>query len=118
MSTIISSTNVQSPPTRRGNKLVVWLRRGLLGLLALVVILALAGAIYQLIATQMDQRNYLPPGQMVDVGGYKLHIYCVGEGSPTVILDHVGAANVAQWALVQPAVAATTRVCAYDRAGF
>jgi pimeloyl-ACP methyl ester carboxylesterase len=55
---------------------------------------------------------------MVDVGGYKMHLYCTGEGSPTVILDHVGAANSAQWALVQPVVAAQTRVCAYDRAGF
>jgi pimeloyl-ACP methyl ester carboxylesterase len=55
---------------------------------------------------------------MVDVGGYKLHITCVGQGSPTVILDHVGAANSAQWGLVQPTVAQETRVCAYDRAGF
>jgi pimeloyl-ACP methyl ester carboxylesterase len=123
LSTILSSHNtpVQSPPTRRGNKLVVWLWCGLLGLLALIVILALAGVAYQAVATQIDQRTYPAPGQMVDVGGYKLHIYCMGdvsEGSPTVILDHVGAANVAQWALVQPAVATTTRVCAYDRAGF
>lgn len=112
------SNNIQSPPTRPGNKLVVWLWRGLLGLLALIVILALVGAIYQAVATQLDQRNYPPPGQMVDIGGYKLHIYCTGQGSPTVILDHVGAGNSAQWGLVQPTVAQETRVCAYDRAGF
>jgi pimeloyl-ACP methyl ester carboxylesterase len=92
--------------------------RVLLGLLALLVGLSLIGALYQAIATANDQRAYPPPGQLVDVGGYKLHIVCVGEGSPTVILDHVGAANVAQWALVQPEVAKTVRVCAYDRAGF
>jgi pimeloyl-ACP methyl ester carboxylesterase len=55
---------------------------------------------------------------MVDVGGYKLHITCAGEGSPTVILDAVGGGSSTQWALVQPEIAATTRVCAYDRAGF
>jgi pimeloyl-ACP methyl ester carboxylesterase len=89
-----------------------------LGLLALIVILALAGAIYQAIATAIDQRIYPAPGQMVDVGGYKLHIFCVGEGSPTVILDAVGGGSSAQWALVQPEIAATARVCVYDRAGF
>ena len=120
MNTTLSSpnTNIQSSHTRRGNKLVVWLRWGLLGLLALGVILPLAGAIYQIIATEIDQRNYPPPGQMVDVGGYKLHLYCLGEGSPTVILDAVGGGSSTQWALIQPEIAATVCVCAYDRAGF
>jgi pimeloyl-ACP methyl ester carboxylesterase len=103
---------------RPGNKWVVWLWRGLLGVLPFVVILALVGAIYQAIATQIDQRTYPAPGQLVDVGGYKLHIYCAGAGSPTVVLDAVGGGSSAQWALVQPEIAATTRVCAYDRAGF
>ena len=64
-----------------------------------------------------DRRAYPPPGRLVDVGGYKLHIFCMGEGSPTVNLDHVGAGNSAQWGLVQPEIAKMTRVCAYDRAG-
>src|SRR5687767_6037565 len=28
-----------------------------------------------------------PPGDMVDVGGYQLYLYCTGTGSPTVILE-------------------------------
>jgi pimeloyl-ACP methyl ester carboxylesterase len=92
--------------------------RALLGLLGLVAGLAAIGAIYQGIATARDRRAYPPPGQLVDVGGYKLHIFCMGQGSPTVILDQVGAGNSAQWGLVQPEIAKTTRVCAYDRAGF
>src|SRR6185503_15925025 len=95
-----------------------WTGRALLGLLALLLALATTGAIYQAVATAIDQRTYPPPGQLVDVGGYRLHIDCMGEGSPTVILDHVGAASSAQWGLVQPDIAKTTRVCAYDRAGF
>ena len=90
----------------------------LLTLLVLFVGLSVIGATYQAIATQIDQGNYPPPGQMVDVGGYKLHINCVGEGSPTVILDAVGGGSSTQWALIQPELAATARVCAYDRAGF
>jgi pimeloyl-ACP methyl ester carboxylesterase len=46
-----------------------------------------------------------------------LHINCLGQGSPTVILES-GLANMsADWANVQPLVAKGTRVCAYDRAG-
>jgi len=61
--------------------------------------------------------QYPPPGQMVDVGGYQMHIYCQGSGSPTVVLDAgLGDFSLA-WELVQPEVAQSTRVCAYDRAG-
>jgi pimeloyl-ACP methyl ester carboxylesterase len=47
-----------------------------------------------------------------------MHIYCMGEGSPTIILDHVGGGSSMDWALIQPKLAEQTRVCAYDRAGF
>jgi pimeloyl-ACP methyl ester carboxylesterase len=79
--------------------------------------IAMTGAVYQAVATEMDRRAYPPPGAMVDVGGYRLHINCMGQGSPTVILES-GLGNMsADWANVQPEVAKTTRVCAYDRAG-
>jgi pimeloyl-ACP methyl ester carboxylesterase len=54
---------------------------------------------------------------MVDVGGYSLHINCVGQGSPTVVLDAGSGGFSAQWVRVQREVSGTTRVCAYDRAG-
>jgi pimeloyl-ACP methyl ester carboxylesterase len=54
---------------------------------------------------------------MVDVGGYSLHINCVGQGSPTVLLDAGSGLFSAQWVRVQREVSGTTRVCAYDRAG-
>jgi pimeloyl-ACP methyl ester carboxylesterase len=56
------------------------------------------------------------PGQMVDIGGYRLHIDCIGKGSPTVILENGLGDNFADWALVQPDVAKFTKVCSYDRA--
>jgi pimeloyl-ACP methyl ester carboxylesterase len=81
------------------------------------VVLAVIGAIYQAIATERDERAYPPPGHLVNVGGYSLHINCVGEGSPTVILESALGAMSAHWVRVQQVVAETTRVCAYDRAG-
>lgn len=58
-----------------------------------------------------------PPGRLIDIGGYRLHLYCVGQGSPTVVLLHGFGDYSFDWSLVQSAVARTTRVCAYDRAG-
>src|SRR5690349_5336558 len=61
-----------------------------------------------------------PPGKLVDVGGWRLHLYCTGEkraGQPTVILEPgIGDFSV-EWSLVQPGVAKYARVCSYDRAG-
>jgi pimeloyl-ACP methyl ester carboxylesterase len=57
------------------------------------------------------------PGRLVDVGGYRLHLHCTGSGSPTVVLLNGLGETSPQWARVQPQVATTTRVCAYDRAG-
>ena len=61
-----------------------------------------------------------PPGRLIDVGGWRLHLNCVGEvvpSRPTVILEAgVGDFSV-EWSLVQPGVAACARVCSYDRAG-
>lgn len=61
-----------------------------------------------------------PPGKLVDVGGWRLHLHCTGEaraGQPTVILEPgIGDFSV-EWSLVQPGVAKFARVCSYDRAG-
>jgi pimeloyl-ACP methyl ester carboxylesterase len=63
--------------------------------------------------------KYPPPGQMVDVGGYRLHINCQGcdhgPGTPTVVLE--AAEFSLSWDLVQPGVAKFAKVCSYDRAG-
>jgi pimeloyl-ACP methyl ester carboxylesterase len=50
--------------------------------------------------------------------GRRLNIYCNGSGSPTVILEAGQSDDVSARAAVQPIVAAKTRVCSYDRAGF
>jgi pimeloyl-ACP methyl ester carboxylesterase len=60
---------------------------------------------------------YPPPGRLVDIGGRKLHLNCTGQGSPTMILVAGGGAFSIDWALVQPKVAQTTRVCSYDQGG-
>jgi pimeloyl-ACP methyl ester carboxylesterase len=58
-----------------------------------------------------------PPGKLAELGGYKLHLNCTGSGSPTVVLSAGAGDFSTDWALVQPKVAAFTRVCSYDRSG-
>jgi pimeloyl-ACP methyl ester carboxylesterase len=59
-----------------------------------------------------------PPGRLVDVSaGRRLHLNCSGSGSPTVILEAGASSFAIDWALVQPEIARTNRVCSYDRAG-
>jgi pimeloyl-ACP methyl ester carboxylesterase len=108
-----------APPRsdRLKHKLFRWTLRILVGLVITLVALGIIGATYQAVATEIDKRAYPPPGQLVNVDGYQLHIYCTGEGSPTVILEAAFPGTVNSWSWVQPEVAKATRVCAYDRAG-
>ena len=77
----------------------------------------LTGVIYESIAETADAQAFPPPGQMVDVGSYRLHLNCTGSGSPTVVIDTGWGDASAGWGWVQPEVAKTTRICTYDRAG-
>ncbi len=104
------------PSKRRG--CMGCLGRWALGLVVFLVIAMVAGAIYQAGASANDLKRYPPPGDLYDVGGYRLHLYCTGEGSPTVVLEAGAASSELSWYMVQKEVAGFTRVCAYDRAGF
>ena len=59
-----------------------------------------------------------PPGTLVDIGGFRLHLHCTGKGSPTIVLDAALGASSLSWSLVQPELARLSRVCSYDRGGF
>ena len=103
-----------SKTKRRGRGCLVWLG----GMVAALLGLLLLGALYESVSEASDRRAYPPPGQLVDVGGYRLHINCAGTGSPTVVIDSGAGDWSATWSSwVQPGVAGTTRVCTYDRAG-
>jgi pimeloyl-ACP methyl ester carboxylesterase len=80
-------------------------------------VVVLTALLYQRAGTGRDRRALAPPGRLVDIGGRRLHVHCLGNGSPTVVLDAGIAASSLSWSRVQPAVAAFTRVCGYDRAG-
>ncbi len=89
-----------------------WTRFALGGLGATLLFVRLAGA-----GDPTQEAPPPPPGKLVDIGGYRLHLHCTGTGNLTVVLE-AGAGDFSfDWGLVQPEVARFTRVCSYDRAG-
>lgn len=107
------NTKEERTPTRRGRKKLIWLG----GIFAVLLIFILVGAVLESLAEAADARANPPPGQLVDIGGYRLHINCTGTGSPTVVIESGWGESSATWGWVQPEVERTTRVCTYDRAG-
>jgi pimeloyl-ACP methyl ester carboxylesterase len=59
-----------------------------------------------------------PPGERIDIGGYRLNVHRLGQGKPAVILDTGLGVTSLLWARVLPAVGAFTTACAFDRAGY
>jgi pimeloyl-ACP methyl ester carboxylesterase len=86
-------------------------------LLILVILLAVSGFFYENTSEARDRRFHPMPGQLVDVAGYRMHIYCLGQEAPPVILDSGLGDSYVSWSKVQPQIAQFARVCSYDRAG-
>ena len=92
-------------------------RRRFLYLLIATLALVAFGGVYQAVAEAFDRRLSHPPGRLVDVGGRRLHLLCVGSGSPTVVLESGLGEAAGYWAWILDSVGRHTPVCAYDRAG-
>lgn len=82
-----------------------------------LAIVLLLGYMYEPFAQNADAKAYPPPGKMIDVGGYNLHLHCKGTGNPTVIIDAGWGEWSTMWRNIQDIVAKHTQICAYDRAG-
>lgn len=117
MTILTNTTHVSAHAEHRGRKVLNRIARGLAIGIGGIALLALMGAGYEALTAPGDATAYPPPGRLVDVGGYRLHLSCVGTGSPTVVLDSGLGGMSLDWSLVQPAIGQTTRVCSYDRAG-
>jgi pimeloyl-ACP methyl ester carboxylesterase len=80
-----------------------------------IVLLAGAGAIVERAASARDRRD--PPGVLVDVGGRRLHVLCIGAGRPAVVFEPGGRGRSVSLEAARTAIARRTRVCSYDRSG-
>jgi pimeloyl-ACP methyl ester carboxylesterase len=87
---------------------------------ALILALACFGMMHQYVATKLDERKHPPVGQLVDIGGYKLHMIDQRQSNngSVVVMDGGAGCNALDWALVQPEIVKFARVITYDRAGY
>ncbi len=89
-----------------------------IGIAAIILIALIGGALYEQYARRDAVKRFPPRGQMVDIGGRRIHLDCRGSGSPTVILEAGLDINGSLgWYKIQDEIAKTTRVCSSDRAG-
>lgn len=86
------------------------MRKAVLGLWLLLMV----GVVSALAA---DTSAPAPLGRLIDLGGYKLHLYCSGKGNRTVVFSNGAGDFSFDWYLVQTQVAKFARACSYDRAG-
>ena len=93
-------------------------KRLVTAIVVLVVVLVVGGFVYQVVGNVMDARNHPAPGQLIDVGGHRLHAQVTGEGEITVVFDAGLGGTSLDWFAVAPAVGQSTRVVTYDRAGY
>ncbi len=94
-----------------GLRVAMWAGLGL-------AVLLVGLSIWQAWSSANESRQFPAPGQLYDVGGgVRLHLFCTGSGSPTILLESGLGAPGVMWGLVQPELAKNYRVCSYDRAG-
>jgi pimeloyl-ACP methyl ester carboxylesterase len=107
--------------TRYRSRVPRWLFRSrravALAWIVVLVALPVGGLIYEAYADGMDGLEFTPPGQLVDIGGRRLHLVCIGEGEPTVFFESSGFSNSMSFSRARERIAARTRVCSYDRSG-
>ncbi len=107
---IVAASQTNTAKSSRVLRITKYVSLTVLGLL--VVALLVEG-----VTLAIDARAYPMPGRKVDIGTHEMHIWCEGDGAPTVVLDAGAVAFSTSWRAVVPLVANTTRVCAFDRSG-
>jgi pimeloyl-ACP methyl ester carboxylesterase len=78
---------------------------------------AMLGFLYQQWGQARDAKRFPAPGALISVGDHRLHLWCVGKGSPTVVLLSGGGTPAVTMYDAQTRIGTFTRVCSYDRAG-
>lgn len=85
-----------------------------------ILIIFTVGSVYESIMEGKDRKSFEPPGQLVDVNGHPIHIYCSGvetPGNPVVILESGAGENLYNMLKIQSQIAEFAQVCSYDRSG-
>lgn len=89
-----------------------------IGVAALITLFLATSLVVRVVAVHRAERDFPPPGRLIEVDGRLLHIHCTGSGSPTIVLEAgLDDRGSTAWAGVQTELSRISRTCAYDRAG-
>jgi pimeloyl-ACP methyl ester carboxylesterase len=99
---------------RRRRRPLVWIAAILSAPLVAFFLLRFGLAVANLVL----ERKYPPPGEMIVVSPHRLHFYCQGAGSPTVVIDSGLGVDWVGWTAVIAELVKSAEVCVYDRAGY
>jgi pimeloyl-ACP methyl ester carboxylesterase len=86
--------------------------------LAAGLLLLISGFAYEELSRRRQAVRFPPVGQLIDVGGHRLHLLSKGAGEPTVVVEQGAGGPSLNWLPLQEQIADFTRVCLYDRAGY
>jgi len=91
LATASTSPASTAPISPKQGRVLRIAKRVLLGIVILVLLVAVCGALYQTIANWRDSRRFPQEGRSVALGAafpnVELNLNCSGAGSPTVIMD-------------------------------
>ena len=107
--------SLSAKPYGRVRRLVEWI---VLSCVVLATVAVAGSSVFNTIASHRFWVLHPPPGEILEVDGHRMHIHCMGQGSPTIVLDSGWGNDSFVWGEIQPQLAANTRVCSYDRAGY
>jgi pimeloyl-ACP methyl ester carboxylesterase len=114
----VSARSLKSPFAENITMFTSVLKKIVIAIGALIAIAILSGAAFERVSRERALRKYPAPGRLVDIGGRRIQIDCRGDGSPTVVFESGLDVNGSlSWSAVHDSIAATTRACAYSRAG-
>jgi pimeloyl-ACP methyl ester carboxylesterase len=81
-------------------------------------LLLVGGYAFERVREIRNAKEHLPPGRMVSVAGRRLHLFCSGDRSPSIVIEQGAGSPSSLWWPIQEKMAAFARVCTYDRAGY
>jgi pimeloyl-ACP methyl ester carboxylesterase len=109
-------SHIRQPKAK--SRIVRYTLRAVATLLLLLLFAAAVSAGYNAWAHRHALAVAGVPGKLYTVDGHRMHLFCTGQGSPTIVLDAGLGDDSMIWGKVQPVLSGETQVCSYDRAGF
>lgn len=87
-------------------------------LMVFLILLITCTSIYEFIASSSAKEDYPPPGKLINVGKYNLHLHKQGQGAPTIIFESGSGAPSSYWKEIAEKLSPNATVITYDRAGY